>query len=91
MDVETCLMMRQDHTRFIRVKVRSRMREGVAAQSDVDHQGTDERTVRAVAVQASLCAEHLNKNLRDQFDVIEVARAAVELARETIREAELAS
>lgn len=85
-NLEIQLMERPSGVRFLKVRLRSLNKPQVVAQVNVEDQGAEDRTGRAVLVAGGALAEHLGNEYGDQFDFDEVARSARETYRELMAE-----
>lgn len=81
-NLEVRLMQRPNASMYIEVRLASNVRPGVTATTQVDHQGSDERTCQAVLAAGGALAEYLGANYGDGYNADELARDTRELYRE---------
>ncbi len=82
MELEVRLMQRNDMSRFIEVRLMSRVKKGLVARTSMDYQGTDRRTEQAVMTAGGALAEYLESNYGDSFVISEVVALSGEAFRE---------
>ena len=81
-NLEIKLMERKDATRFLEVRLASRIKPNVIALTNVNDQGEEGRTAQAVLAAGGALAEYLGQSYGDQFNQDEIAQDARELYRE---------
>ena len=81
-NLEVKLMERPDSTRFLEVRLRSRIKPALLAVTMVNDQGEEGRTGQAVLAAGGALAEYLGQSYGDQFDSTDIATEARELYRE---------
>lgn len=81
-NLEVRLMQRPNASMYIEVRLASNVRPGVMATTQVEHQGSDERTRQAVLAAGGALAEYLGGNYGDSYVASELASDASELYQE---------
>lgn len=80
-NVEVQLFKEPDpsNTLFIKVRLHSFNKRGLVAEARVNDQGDLGRTRQMIMATAGELAEHLNREYADQHDMVEIAKASLEL------------
>lgn len=87
-DVECCLFMRPNNTFFMKVRVRSHIKQNIWTEYeiDMDRYSSEHEFLQAVGVAAAAACEHQAKTYGDTHSENEVMKMAVEAAVEMLHE-----